>query len=90
MASSDFWRDLAADFRALPLFHHLVASYYIYGGGQGHWEFGEETDFQALAMRAGSAVADPGAPDPLIAWLECLKQEGYFQGDAINCRDLDR
>jgi len=79
MASSDFWRDLAAAFRALHGFQSIGASKYVVGG-QDRWEIGAgyESDFIALAMRAGAAIAGPRDSDPLKAWLRRLSQEGYF------------
>lgn len=80
MASSDFWRDLAEQFRLLHKREPFLSADYSMFRGENHWSIGAVApEVQALLMRAGSAVAEPSASDPLIAWLQCLMHEGYFQ-----------
>lgn len=88
MASSDFWRDLAAAFRALPDYHYLDATYSTFPGGLRRWHVGAgpgtTQEFDTLAMR-GSAALEPGMRERVEtdslrdAWLYALMQVGHFE-----------
>jgi hypothetical protein len=81
MASSDFWRDLAAEFQKLPDFWTVSAEWKNYGGGTPEsWSLSGSNaakySFEALASRAGREIAKEGASHLLTVWLDKLKQEG--------------
>src|ERR1700733_9204671 len=96
MADSAFWRDLAAQFRTLPLECSMLRAdrqCTIDSGVSVHWMLvgtvRAKADFQALAMRAASEISSPASPDLLTAWLEALmKQEGCDLRHEIIAADL--
>lgn len=97
MVHSDFWRDLAVQFRALDPPAKLRADWnYTVTLSPGNppqtcatwdvWEGWEPAtslclDFEALARRGGSAIADQEDPhDSLAIWLDAVKKETAHPG----------
>jgi hypothetical protein len=92
MADSVFWRDLAAQFRALPYPDMLRAEgqYIVGSGSPWNWQLrggpNEFTDsaFEALARRGASEIASAGATDLLVFWLEELRKGSFnFRSSSI-------
>jgi hypothetical protein len=88
MGDSDFWRDLAKQFRALQhALGRLRAEWdYIVGsGGRGQWRLtgtdgGSVVEFEVLARRAAAGLSDAGSSDLVMVWLEVLKnRSGKFE-----------
>jgi hypothetical protein len=92
MATSEFWRDLAAQFKALPLecsVLYATRDYMVGSGRVGQWTLNGTrsavAQFDPLARRGASELQNAKIPDLLIAWLEALmaneplafKQEPY-------------
>ncbi len=83
MASSDFWRDLAAEFQRLPDGWTLAAHWGDIVGSPafGKWNItgtrSVVTGFEALARRAAMGVAGANTGDLFEAWLEKLLDEGF-------------
>jgi DNA-binding CsgD family transcriptional regulator len=83
MASSDFWRELAKEFRAIPSGWALAAFWECIIGDDpvGTWKItgtvASIRGFESLARRAATGIATEKTTDLLIAWLDALKQEGY-------------
>lgn len=82
MASSDFWRGLAAEFREIPKGYTLVALLeFISDKGKTCWRVAGISDsiynFEALARRSAVGIANTETADLLTAWLDALKQEGF-------------
>jgi hypothetical protein len=81
--ASAFWRDMEARFRALAeSLGKLRADWdYIVGSGDaGTWRLGGAPPsgivrFEALARKAGTALASPTISTPLVAWLDLLRRE---------------
>jgi len=79
MADSEFWRNLAEQFRTLPGAGTLRAdwTYQIRSGAPSEWRFSGDASlciqFQALARRGAAALPKVEIPDLLVAWLEVLK-----------------
>src|ERR1700674_4499357 len=76
MADADFWRDLAARFRALPNDHGLFCvDWKQLASGVRIWiprgTRSTMSQFDAVAARAGVAI-DPTGADPRETWLEAL------------------
>ena len=90
MADSAFWRELAAQFLAIPDHQRLAFSehsplrsqlraerIHILGSDmEAHWALlgtaNSVAQFQALAGRGASAIANAGTSDLWVAWLEAL------------------
>jgi hypothetical protein len=84
MPTSDFWRDLAVQFRALPDPYGMLraSGHYIIGSGVAWgWELtggasaSLRTQFAALARRGAFQIENADANDLLTAWLEALRLE---------------
>jgi len=83
MVDSDFWRDLAEQFRALDPAGLLYADhdYIVNSGNVDQWQI-KGADriirlrFEALARRAGSKIAGAHQKDPLFIWLGEVKATG--------------
>src|SRR5579859_2293575 len=77
MADADFWRNLAADFEAIPQGEYIQAEWQHEHGDEGSkWalrfpENGESIRFEVLAIRAVRALGISSS-DPLGAWLNAL------------------
>jgi hypothetical protein len=87
MASSDFWHDRAAEFRALPGGNSFRGDWdYTANSGRPYqWRFAEgnkaiHTRFEALARRAASEMPNPGYSDLLLSWLEVLRMNAREPG----------
>jgi len=87
MANSDFWHDLAAEFRALPGGNVLRGDWdYTANSGRPYqWRFagGDKaihTRFEALARRAASEMPNPEYSDLLLSWLEALRKNSHQPG----------
>jgi hypothetical protein len=83
MAFSDFWRDIAIQFRTIPEAFTLSAAWANFDNvGPGKWGLqgskAAKYSFEALATRAGKEIADASASDLLTAWLDKLR-EGHFE-----------
>jgi ribosome-binding protein aMBF1 (putative translation factor) len=85
MADSDFWRQLAAEFRLLmPDSGMLRADGWYIVGSDAPWDWwldGDPSDFVSaafgtLARRGASELPTVGATNLLIVWLEALRQDG--------------
>jgi len=84
MADSSFWRDLADQFRALPVECKMLRAdrhpVDDITNELSHWQLtGTATAkalVDALARRCASEIANPPAPDLLEAWLEVLIKRG--------------
>jgi hypothetical protein len=84
MASSDFWRQLAAGFHSIADSGMLRADGWYLDGSNAPWDWwleGGASDFicaafGTLARRGASELAEAGATDLLIVWLEALRQDG--------------
>jgi DNA-binding XRE family transcriptional regulator len=83
MADSDFWKNLAEQFRALDPSGMLRADwdYIVNSGNVDQWQIkGADRSirvrFEALARRAGSAIAEALQKDPLFIWLADVKATG--------------
>lgn len=84
MADSAFWRDLADQFRALPLECKMLrADRYPVDDETGelsHWQLSGTATATALvgalARRAASEIPNPPTPDLLETWLEVLIKRG--------------
>ncbi len=84
MASSDFWRQLAAKFHSIADSGMLRADGWYLEGTNTPWDWwleGGASDFicaafGTLAKRGASELAAVGATDLLIGWLEALRQDG--------------
>lgn len=86
MANSEFWRDLAAQFLALPSPRSMLRAdgYYVIGSGAPWtWELKGGASgllcsaFDTLARRGASELANVDISDLLVVWLEALRQDGY-------------
>lgn len=87
MASSDFWHDLAAQFRILPgadMLHldwdHIVNGekpfqYQMAGGNPER-----HSRFEALARRAAFEMPNPEFQDLLLSWFEALRKNSLQFG----------
>jgi DNA-binding transcriptional regulator YiaG len=86
MADSEFWRDLAVQFRALPDPRHGLSAiwWHIVGSAlPSNWQILDlmtlnqplSVQYSALAARAGARLNDPNAASLIDAWLERLKYE---------------
>jgi hypothetical protein len=84
MDDSDFWRDLAEEFRALPDPQgSLYAEWTIMHGGElpvvgalyGQPNRSLRIHFEVVARTAGAALNPPKTVNLLDAWLDFLKQE---------------
>jgi DNA-binding XRE family transcriptional regulator len=92
MATSEFWKDLAAQFLALPdPLRELRADWYyeVGSGGIGSWTLTGipnvflRNQFEALARRGAMELMDERGAELLIAWLGALKKDGEgFRLDA--------
>lgn len=79
MATSEFWRNLANEFRSVRIEKAFCwAEWNSEGEGKpigwilsDHYPF--KIEFTALALRAGQALK-PDAPNTLCAWLDALRQ----------------
>ena len=87
MAISDFWHDLAAEFRALPGANHLRGDWdYLARSGRAYeWRFvgaSPSTDarFEALARRAASEMPNAEYSDALLSWLEAVRKNSRQPG----------
>jgi len=89
MAISDFWHDLAAEFRALPGGSALRGDwdYAVNSRARGpcQWRFagGDQsihTRFEALARRAASDMPNPKYSDLLLSWLEAIRTTSHQPG----------
>ena len=85
MPTSDFWRDLAVQFRALPDPYGMLRAdgHYIIGSGVAwKWELtggasaSLRIQFAALARRGAFQIANADATDLLTVWLEALRLAG--------------
>jgi hypothetical protein len=83
MADSDSWRDLAAQFLALPRPQgdiHARWQYTVGSGVVGNWTLGGDRSlriqFEAIARRAAIGLLDKRSSDLLIAWLEAIRADG--------------
>lgn len=79
MASSDFWRDLALQFRKIPNSFALMATLNVdVETGRTHWTLaGEPTsmdEFNALAARGAREVTYQGGISLIDAWLNFLRE----------------
>jgi len=83
MASSNFWRERAADFQLVPDYGMLRADgqYTVGTGAAWTWrlsgganEFIRST-FEALARRAAFELAGAATTELLVAWLEAIRKE---------------
>jgi hypothetical protein len=83
MASSDFWQDLAEQFRSINNAWSIRADWDNTAGemGFGYWVLTGETagilNFKALAARGAREIIDTKVPDLFSAWLDKLKLEGF-------------
>lgn len=80
MSDSEFWHDLATQFRSLDPLGTLRADWdYVIGSGVSNWRlaggasYSVQSQFEALARRAGSAIARPQSSDLLGEWLDLLR-----------------
>jgi hypothetical protein len=87
MAVSDFWRDLAAEFRALPGANYLRGDWdYAANSGRPHqWRLAGASPstnarFEALARRAASEMPNPEYSDAFISWLEAVRKNSHQPG----------
>jgi hypothetical protein len=84
MATSNFWRDLAVEFLAVPdSFGKLTANLRFADDNsvERFWWLDGASNyigaaFETLARRGASEIAKEGTPDLLVFWLEALKQDG--------------
>lgn len=84
MATSDFWRDLAVEFRALDPKGIVFARWdcIIKSGRPWQWQLvggnpGLHSRFEALARRAASEMPNPEFSDLLISWLEAIRKTSF-------------
>jgi hypothetical protein len=86
MADSDFWRDLAEKFRALPDPDGLLrATWMSERGGPYQWSIesahvvggsrSARVRFEVLAARPGVKLENPNGRSSLDAWLDALSKE---------------
>lgn len=87
MAVSDFWHDLAAEFRALPGCGAIRGDWdYTANGGRPYqWRFAGgdkalQARFEALARRAASEMPQPEYSDGLLSWLEAIRKTAINLG----------
>jgi hypothetical protein len=87
MANSDFWKSIAAEFRALDPNGGLRADWdYVVNSGRPYqWRFAGsqpslDMRFEALARRAASEMPNPGYSDLLLSWLEALRKNSTQLG----------
>jgi hypothetical protein len=92
MASSDFWRERAAEFQLVPDHGMLRADghYTVGSGAAWTWQLAGganefiRTTFESLARRAAFELADAPTTDLLVAWLEAIRKEHInFQSPQI-------
>jgi ribosome-binding protein aMBF1 (putative translation factor) len=91
MAVSDFWHDLAAEFRALPGGSSLRGDWdYTANSGRPYqWRFAganpaTDVRFEALARRAASEMPNPKYSDALLSWLEAVRTNSHYPGTMDN------
>jgi hypothetical protein len=84
MVTSDFWRDLAVEFRALDPRGIIFARWdcVVKSGRPWQWQFiggnpGLHSRFEALARRAASEMPNPEFSDLLLSWLEVLRKTSF-------------
>ena len=83
MASSDFWRDLAEQFRSIDNAWSIRADWHNIAGELefGHWHLTGETagifNFKAIAARGATEIVDTRVSDLLSAWLDKLRLEDF-------------
>jgi hypothetical protein len=85
MATSDLWRDLAAEFRALPGGSALRGDWDYTSGRPCQWRFAGtspsiHTRFEALARRAACEMPNPKYSDSLLSWLEAIRENSAQPG----------
>jgi ribosome-binding protein aMBF1 (putative translation factor) len=78
MASSEFWRNLAEQFRSLPYAEYLSAEWqFVVGSKARTWrlvgeDYGLHSRFAALAVRGASELEQPGANNLLDTWFDAI------------------
>ena len=83
MASSDFWQELAEQFRSINNAWSIRADWDNTAGemGFGYWVLTGETagilNFKALAARGAREIIDTKVSDLFSAWLDKLKLESF-------------
>lgn len=89
MATSEFWRNIAAEFRALDPDAMLYGSWdcLVTGGMPCQWTLRGHTRavqirFEALARRAASEMPQPEFSDSLLSWLEAVRKNGHQLGSS--------
>ena len=83
MTSSDFWRDLANEFRGIR-YGNVLTAFLEFKADKGKlcWRIAGEDDevfrFEALARRAARGIATAETTDLLSKWLDTLKRERHL------------